>query len=182
MQENSDPVCCSGGAEGADLEWGCAATKSNHAVMHFVFAGHRSRADKDQLVELTKDQLEVANDHLARANKSLHRRWPVSNYFVGNLLRRNYYQVVWSQSLYAISGFDSYGMVEGGTAWAVQMMIDLNPGAGIYVFDQKVGQWYQWKGGWVPVIKPPKPDGIYAGIGSRKLLTAGKEAIWKVFE
>ena len=181
MQENSDSVCCSGAAQGADTSWGKSALAHGHSVMHFAFKGHRSDVPPETVHILSRAELEKADDHLERANKSLRRKWPVQQQYVANLLRRNYYQVKWSESLYAISNFDSYGMVSGGTAWAVQMMIDLHPGAGVYVFDQKVKQWYQWKGGWIPIAKPPRPTGVYAAVGTRELNAAGKDAIEAVF-
>ncbi len=182
MQEKDKPVCCSGGALGADLAWGIAAHAAGHDVIHFIFRNHHSTADPKQLHVLTQDQLLVADGHLVKANKTLRRKWPVSNDFVANLLRRNYYQVVYSDSLYAISSFDGYGMVKGGTAWAVQMMIDIHPNAKIYVFDQQVERWFQWKGAWMPSMQPPAPDGLYAAIGSRELTAAGLRAIESIFQ
>lgn len=181
MQDNNDPVCCSGGADGADYAWGVEAAKHGHGVMHFVFSGHKSKAPKHQLVCLDEQQLTVANEHVARANDTLKRSWPPKSRFVGNLLRRNYYQVIWSGSLYAIGTFDKNGGVAGGTAWAVEMMKNLHPEGKIYFYDQKRGNWAQWKGGWFSIIKPPKPEGIWAGIGTRDLNEKGTKAIIDVF-
>ena len=181
MQENT-PICCSGGAVGADLAWGYAAEAAGHDVMHFIFQGHKSTASKEQLYVLNREQLAEAEPHLTNANKTVKRRWPVNNQFVGNLLRRNYFQVRYSDSLYAVTHFDNYGMVDGGTAWAVQMMIDLHPNARIYLFDQKVGSWFQWKGAWMPAMQPSTPTGIYAAVGSRALSPKGLAAIKSVFE
>ena len=165
--QNEKPVCCSGGAVGSDLSWGNAAEAAGHDVIHFVFAGHRSTAKRDQLHYLSRDELAIANDHLAKANKKLQRKWPVRSEFVANLLQRNYYQVLYSGSLYAVSHLDHNGMVAGGTAWAVQMMNDLHPEAPMFLFDQKIRQWYSWKGTWVPVLQPSAPTGVYAAVGSR---------------
>lgn len=179
MQEK--PVCLSGGAKGADLAWGDAATAAGHDVLHFVFAGHRSTAPREQLHFLSREELELAEPHLVKANKRLRRKWPVRNDFVANLLRRNFFQVRHSDSLYAVSHLDRDGMVAGGTSWACAMMIDLHPEAPIFLFDQKVSQWYRWKGAWMPCLQPPVPTGVYAGVGSRDLLPSGEKAIVDVF-
>lgn len=178
----TDNVCCSGGAIGADTHWGIEAQAHGHSVIHLSFKGHKADTSSGEIITLTHEQLLQADDHLARANKSLRRKWPVSNYHVACLLRRNYFQVAWSDSLYGVSHFDLNGQVDGGTAWAVQMMIDLHPGAPVYVFDQNLKQWFQWKGRWMPIACPPTPSGAYAGVGSRKLKETGREAISALYE
>ena len=172
-----DNVCLSGGADGADLQWGMTAGTRGDAVIHFIFRGHRSKAPEAEKVVLTRAQLLEADPFLEKANKTLKRRFPGSNDFVNSLLRRNYYQVAWSQACYAISEIDKNQLVKGGTAWAVQMFLDLHPEGKCYVFDQKKEQWFQWKNGWCPIISPPAPEGVWAGIGTRELNEAGKKAI-----
>ena len=172
------PICLSGGAEGADLQWGMVAGKAGHQVYHFIFAGHRSKAPKSELVTLTHDMLVAADPHLEIANKTLKRRWPVSNNWVAGLLRRNFYQIENAGSLYAVSTIGDDGLVEGGTSWAVQMMIDHHGKKGrVFVYDQKRQQWFRWEGLWVPIDSPPVPKGIWAGIGTRELNPYGKQAI-----
>jgi len=178
--DNATDICLSGGAVGADLQWGMTAGHLGHAVIHFGFNGHRSQAPESEIITLTKAQLAEADPHLEKANKTLNRTWPISDYFISNLLRRNYYQVAWSSSLYAISEIDRRGLVKGGTAWAVQMFIDLHPDGKAYVYDQIKKQWYQWKGAWLPIIHPPLPSGVWAGVGTRKLNDDGKAAIRKL--
>lgn len=172
-------LCLSGGADGADVQWGMVAGRAGYAVRHFTFAGHRSQAPAEEIVVLTKDQLAVADVHLHTANKTMKRKWPVSNQFVANLLRRNYYQVAWSDAVYAVASIEK-GMVTGGTCWAVQMFLDrfgFDP-APVYVFDQVTDRWLTWNGtGWDEIETPPKPSGVWAGIGSRDLKDNGKMAI-----
>lgn len=186
-----DKLCLSGGAEGADLQWGMCAGKAGHSVLHFIFQGHRSKAPKEELVVLTNYQLlwdgqdeetrKSVDEYLARANETLKRRWPVQNDFVASLLRRNYYQVAHADAVYAVSSIDKNGLVKGGTAWAVQMFIDrFNGGVcDAYVFDQDENGWFTWDGslGWSDIIEPPTPSRVWAGIGSRELKENGKNAI-----
>jgi hypothetical protein len=178
---DTEDVCLSGGADGADLAWGTSAAAYGHSVVHWTFRGHRSKASASQIVVLAPDQLLVADPYLEHANLTLKRRWPVANNFVASLLRRNYYQVAWSDSCYAISALDKNGLVKGGTAWATQMFTDMHPDGRCYVFDQNSQQWYQWKGAWCPIIAPPRPTGVYAGIGSRELNPDGERAIMELY-
>ena len=177
---NLDNVCLSGGADGADLQWGMVAGLAGHAVVHFHFDGHRSKAPVQELVKLSQEKLAAADEYLMKANKTMNRRWPVSNQFVGNLLRRNYYQVAWSDAVYAVASIEN-GMVTGGTCWASQMFLDrFEPGQPVpaYVYDQKTSQWLTWGGtSWEPIVSPPVPAGVWAGIGSRELGDNGKQAI-----
>ena len=172
------PICLSGGAEGADLQWGMVAGSSGHKVFHFIFEGHRSRAPSSELVVITEDLLVLADEHLFKANETVKRRVP-SNPFVRNLLRRNWYQVKDSESVYAVSSI-KVGMVDGGTAWATAMFMDRHDrtsGIPVYVYDQTTSKWFSWNGGWTATEEVPKPCGVWTGVGSRKLETNGKEAI-----
>lgn len=172
------PICLSGGAEGADMQWGMCAGKAGHQVYHFIFAGHRSKAPASEHVVLTEDMLRVADPFLAKANETMKRRFPTSNGFVNSLLRRNHYQVRDAGSLYAVSTIGKDGLVSGGTSWAVQMFLDQHgANSRCYIFDQARLQWFSWQGLWVAIDRPPEPKGIWAGIGSRELTNEGKDAI-----
>lgn len=171
--------CLSGGADGSDLLWGKAAKAMGHHVVHFSFAGARTKADKDEIVILTAAQLRIADEVCLRANQMLHRRFPPRSTHVLNLLRRNWYQVETAQSLYAISSLVN-GSVSGGTAWAVAFFLIQHKMAACaaYVFDQETCHWHQWTGAsWEPIYEPPMPEGIWAGIGTRNINIVGKLAI-----
>lgn len=159
-----DHVCLSGGADGADLLWGECAGRAGHSVFHFIFAGHRSKAPAHEIAVLPDTILAEADEHVAKANRSLQRRFPTANPFTDNLLRRNWFQVRDAGSLYAVSTIRK-GKVQGGTAWAVQMFIDRG-GTDAFVFDQNQGLWCGW---------------VYAGIGSRAITDPGIIAIMEIF-
>lgn len=172
-------MCLSGGADGADLQWGMTAGFAGHEVVHWSFRGHKSQAPLQEIAVLTTAQLEAADQYLERANKTLLRgSLNKRSTTVKNLLRRNWYQVEHAERLYAVA--EIHGIkVAGGTGWAVQMFIDRHNGypCEAYVFDQELVQWFCWKGEWAEIDSPPKPYGVWAGIGTRKLNLAGKTAI-----
>lgn len=177
------PMCVSGGADGSDSQFGMCAGTAGHTVFHFCFDGHRTGVPESERVYLKADQLAEADPYLERANQTLGRRFPTSSSYTNNLLRRNYFQQRDSGSMYAVvEGFDAQNRPLGGTAWALQMFIDRHEGeaCAAYVFDQSSDRWMTWTDqGWTPITAPPKPTGVWAGIGTRAkgLKPNGKTAI-----
>jgi hypothetical protein len=177
-------LCLSGGADGADLAWGDAARRHGHRVVHFSFAGHRTRARPDERRVLSAAELAAADPFLARANATLRRRWPPARPYALNLLRRDWYQVRDAGSVYAVAERDRRGRIAGGTAWAVQMFLDRHEGAACaaYLFDPREARWFAWQGEWTPLAAPPQPQGAWAGIGTRRLPPSGAAAIARLFD
>lgn len=182
-----DDLCLSGGADGADLQWGMMAGRVGHSVIHWSFQDHKSKAPSSEIVILDDTSLGEADSFLKRANLTLKRRFPGKSLFINNLLRRNYYQIRWAESLYAV-GVMKDGQVQGGTAWATQMYmdrftIDKEPmeNCQLYFYDQALDVWLQWKSDWqILETQPPMPIGIWAGVGTRELSDSGKWAIRNV--
>ena len=77
---------------------------------------------------------------------------------------------------------DTSAATVSGTGWAVQMAIDRGIKE-IYVFDLITKFWGVPEHGmfWGSEILPPKPYGIYTGIGSRELTDAGYKAITELY-
>jgi len=181
-------ICLSGGAKGSDAQWGMNAGRDGQSVIHWSFEGHKHYVAEQEVVRLTQDQLLRADEALLKASKTLKRPWPGKrSKNVSSLLRRNWYQIAWSDSVYAVSTINEKNLVDGGTGWAVQMYLDRMASLAqfepipLYVFDQAREQWFQWVGGWKAINSPPKPQGIWAGIGTRDLNDAGKWAIRNLF-
>lgn len=178
----------SGGASGSDTVWGLFALALKHDVIHWSFKEHKcDEYSKSRSVILDQNQLDQADDALKKANRSLKRRFPASNQYTNNLLRRNFYQVRWASHLYGIGMFESSGLVKGGTAWAVQMFIDRMHTEGkelyLWFFDQEHKKWFTYhKGNWSEIRTPPVPSGVYAGIGTRDITEDGEMAIENLYE
>lgn len=168
----------SGGAYGADTVWENAATKYGVKTNAWSFEGHTGVISPNAIV-LTKEQLAEADGHLAKANETLERKWPTSQEYKSNLLRRNWYQVKDSDAVFAVSTLDN-GIVTGGTAWAVQMALDT--GKPVFLYEQNQKQWLVNNGdGWKQTDTPTLTKN-FAGIGSRQVNEAGEAAIEAVFE
>jgi hypothetical protein len=73
-------------------------------------------------------------------------------------------------------------MVKGGTGWAVGMAIE--EGKPVYVFDQEKEQWFTYNailGAFLPLYDTPVLTSNFAGIGTRELNDAGRQAIRDVY-
>jgi hypothetical protein len=189
VQNKHNPnICLSGGADGADLEWGSCATAAGHDVIHWSFPGHRTRAPADQIIRLSDKDLDVATDALNSAARTLEKS-PPTRPIISRLTRRNYYQVAWSASCYAVTVIqdttdEAAKRKIGGTAWATTIFAQMHPeNREMYLFDQEKDGWFRWdpdSQGWVAMPageSPPRPRGIWAGIGSRDLRENGRDAI-----
>ena len=94
-----------------------------------------------------------------------------------DLLARNWCQVKYSDAIFAIGRIKN-GVVQGGTAWAVQMAIDAHKP--VYLFDQASERWLTCRDLWLPCDVPVLTHN-FAGIGSRDISNAGICAIGEVY-
>lgn len=170
----------SGGAHGSDTAWDdigfeFGMIRNNH----YYAEGEKTPKGN---VALSKSQLLEADQYLKEANKTLRRRFPSKNEYVNNLLRRNWWQVKNSDAIFAISTITN-DKVDGGTGWAVHMGMAV--GKPVYVFDQIKEKWYTHLPeivGFMEMPDVPKLTKNFAGIGTREINEAGKNAIREVYK
>ena len=189
-------VLFSGGAKGADAEFGKEAKIAGFQVIHWSFSGHATEGKESFRRLLSKDVLEKADVHLKRASTSLCRSMPKSPY-TKKLLRRDLFQVYYADCIYAVSYIDendtdSLLKIIGGTAWACQMYVDRFKPIGVeaaercrlYFFNITSKKWLQWNPSdaiWMNIEKPEAARGRCAGIGARSITTLSKQAIASLF-
>jgi hypothetical protein len=180
----------SGGAEGSDRIWGEIAAEfgvNPNNIKHYYGEGHKTPYGN---TPLTESQLAEANEALDRAADALGR--DIENIkknkpYEYSLLRRNYYQIKDATSVLAVGSFvkDKEGKitnkVSGGTAYAIEFAKE--KGIPIYLYDQENKKWMSYEdGSWKQYNGIPTPTSNFAGIGTRKITEAGKQAIRDVFE
>lgn len=175
-KEESTFVNHSGGAKGSDTVWGEVGSEFGVTSKHYYAEGQRTPSGN---TPLTKEQLAEADKHLTKANSKLNRRFPTSNDYANNLLRRNWFQVKNADTVYAIGHISDNGTVDGGTGWAVQMAIDNNKD--VYVFDQQRLTWYRNRNKQWSEVTTPKLTPNFAGIGTREITREGIQAIRNVY-
>ena len=113
------------------------------------------------------------------------------------MLARNWSQVKYSDEIFAIGyivkvgkknikGYYNRGkfdMVDGGTGYAVQMAI--NNQKPVYVYDQKVDEWFRWSYSSLSFIQMKDSPKIkfqnFAGIGTRQISKNGIEVITEIY-
>jgi len=176
---NNTYINHSGGAYGSDFYWGNIGEKYGVESKHYYGEGNKTPFGN---TPVSKSAMKEADSHLEKANKTLNRRFPTSNEYVNNLLRRNWQQVKNSDAIFAVSTIADNNTVNGGTGWAVQMAIDNNKP--VHVFDQDKGKWYEYNystKSWDETDTPTLTKN-FAGIGSRKIDDTGKKAIEEVYK
>lgn len=167
----------SGGAIGADTAWDEIGKEFGMVNNnHYYFEGFKTPNGN---TSIPIEQKNEADAKLKKANETLHRRFPTSKEYVNNLLRRNWWQVKNSDAIFAISSITD-NKVDGGTGWAVHMAIGENKP--VYVFDQKIKQWFTWNGSSFIPTEIPTLTKNFAGIGTREINDAGKQAIREVYQ
>ena len=166
-------VCFSGGAAGADRLFGMWASENGHEEIHFSFDKHKVHVKEETVIQLPTELLtctEVLNQ-LKLANRTLGRSVPRFGY-VYNLLARNSYQIYCTERVYTIGELISPSQLDGGTAWAVQMYLDLDgDNKEIYhydIMDKKVYQYCNKTRQFIEVDTVPTPHGKWTGIGTRR--------------
>lgn len=169
----------SGGAIGSDSYWGEIGKKYGVESKHYYRDGSKTPAGN---TPVSDSVLKEADNHLEEANKTLNRRFPTTNEYVNNLLRRNWQQVKNSDAIFAVSTIASDNTVNGGTGWAVQMAID--NGKPVHAFDQNKGKWFEYNystKSWNETDTPTLTQN-FAGIGTRELNETGEKAIEEVYK
>lgn len=175
-ETNSVYINHSGGAIGSDTLWDQIGEQFGVISKHYYAEGQNTPNGN---TPLTRQQLSEADLHLIEANSKLNRRFPTSNDYVNNLLRRNWFQVKNADAIFAIGTIANNGTVNGGTGWAVQMAIDNNKD--VYVFDQSRLKWYRNRNNKWSETTTPKLTPNFAGIGTREITQEGIQAIKNVY-
>lgn len=167
----------SGGAIGSDTAWDTIGREFGMTNnKHYYFEGYKTPNGNTSIPISLKNEADVK---LKEANKTLGRKFPTSKEYVNNLLRRNWWQVKNSDSIFAISTITD-NKVDGGTGWAVHMAIAENKP--VYVFDQKINKWFTWSNNKFVEVDTPVLTKNFAGIGTREINENGKQAIRDVYE
>ena len=171
-------VVYSGGAEGADHAWGEAMGKYGARIIHYYYGSKTPHGN----TPLSEAEYREGIEHVKIANKTLQRQG-IDKYMP--LLSRDWFQVKNAEAVVAIGKMKG-GVVDGGTAWAVQMASDRR--IPIYFFDQDSGRWVErvyrqtgdgkHSGSWIDGKgRAPVIPFRAALIGSRNLQDSGRKAI-----
>lgn len=170
-------ILFSGGAPGAEAEFGACAERHGIEEVNFTFEGHKIDRHRGVRV-LNHEELQAGDVSLAYVSKLMHRRFTDSP-TIRRVLQTLWYQVNNGQEIYVIGTIQDDGTVRGGTGWGAEFAKLCNKP--LFVFDQEKNAWFAWTGeDWEkrtssngPIIAHPH----FSGTGTRTLQANGKRAI-----
>jgi hypothetical protein len=169
----------SGGADGAEAEFGACSERWGIGEINFSFAG-RTVVRKRGIVELTEAELKQGSVSPAYVEAQLHRRFPATPGFQ-RILQSIWHQVSTSGEVFVVGTILPDGTVKGGTGWAAELARHFHKP--LHVFDQERKVWRSWTNqAWVDVPPPVITRARFTGSGTRLLSDEGREAIRNLFE
>jgi len=176
-----DCILFSGGAHGAEAEFGACAERHRVEEVNFTFDGHKIARQRGVRV-LNHEELQNGDVSLAYVSRLMHRRFADAP-TIRKILQTIWYQVNSGQEIYVIGAVLEDGTVRGGTGWGAEFAKLCNKP--LHVFDQDKNSWFTWTGeDWEkrssangPLITHPH----FTGTGTRTLTANGKRAIADLF-
>jgi hypothetical protein len=174
--QKSDFILFSGGAAGAEAEFGACAERHGIEEVNFTFDGHKIARQRGVRV-LNHEELQSGDVSLEYVSRLMHRRYTDSP-TIRKVLQTLWYQVNNGQEIYVVGAILEDETVRGGTGWGAEFAKLCNKP--LFVFDQEKDGWFQWTGskwnalgGDTPTITHPH----FTGTGTRQIRDNATRAI-----
>jgi ribosomal protein L20A (L18A) len=178
--QKSDFILFSGGAPGAEAEFGACAERHGIEEVNFTFEGHHIARRRGVRV-LNHEELQNGDVSLEYVSRLMHRRYTDSP-TIRRVLQTLWYQINNGQEIYVVGAILDDGTVRGGTGWGAEFAKLCNKP--LFVFDQEKDGWFEWtgsdwksRGATTPTITHPH----FTGTGTRTIHDNGKRAIEELF-
>jgi hypothetical protein len=173
--KREDFILFSGGAPGAEAEFGQAAERHGIEEVNFTFDGHTSVRTRGVRV-LNHEELQMGDVSLEYVSKLMHRRYTDSP-LIRKVLQTLWYQINNGQEIYVIGVIQDDDTVRGGTGWGAEFAKLCNKP--LFVFDQEKDGWFSWLGeAWKPLTETPViTHPHFTGTGTRTIHENGRRAI-----
>ncbi len=168
----------SGGAQGAEAEFGAVAEKAGMEEINFTFEGHPVSRQRG-LRHLTQEELLHGDVSLSYVSKLMHRSY-TQGPLLKKVLQSIWHQINSAEEVFVIGKILEDGTVKGGTGWGAEFAKLCNKP--LHVFDQDEKQWHWWNGDDWEKGSPKIQKKHIAGTGTRFLNDAGKQAIADLFK
>src|SRR5579862_8168697 len=114
----SDSILFSGGAPGAEAEFGACAERHGVEEVNFTFDGHKINRHRGVRV-LNHEELQAGDVSLEYVSRLLKRRYTDSP-LIRKVLQTLWYQVNNGQEIYVVGAILDDGTVRGGTGWGAE--------------------------------------------------------------
>jgi hypothetical protein len=138
----SECILFSGGAPGAEAEFGACAERHGVEEVNFTFEGHKIARSRGVRM-LNHEELQAGDVSLTYVSGLLHRRYTDSP-AIRKVLQTLWYQVNSGQEIYVIGTILDDKTVRGGTGWGAEFAKLCNKP--LHVFDQDKDGWFRWTG------------------------------------
>jgi len=174
-----DVILFSGGAPGAEAEFGACAERHGIEEVNFTFDGH-TIARMRGVRMLNHEELQAGDVSLEYVSKLMHRKYTDSP-TLRRILQTLWYQVNNGQEIYVVGVIQDDDTVRGGTGWGAEFAKLCNKP--LFVFDQEKNGWFEWVADrWTacaaaPLISHPH----FTGTGTRRIQENGQRAIEELF-
>jgi hypothetical protein len=171
-------ILFSGGAQGAEAEFGAAAERSGIEEVNFTFEGHKMARTRG-IRMLNHEELKKGDVSLTYVSGILKRQYPNAP-VIRKVLQTIWYQVNNGQEVYVVGRIMDDGTVRGGTGWGAEFAKICNKP--LFVFDQEKDKWFAWEEDhWVVRENPVIGHRHITGTGTRFLEENGRRAIADLF-
>ena len=175
---SSDCILFSGGAAGAEAEFGACAERHGVEEVNFTFDGHKIARHRG-VRGLNHEELRNGDVSLEYVARLLNRRYSDSP-TIRKVLQTLWFQVNSGQEIYVIGTILDDGTVRGGTGWGAEFAKICNKP--LHVFDQDKDHWSCWNGrAWDACDTPTITHPHFTGTGTRMLHDNGRRAIDALF-
>jgi len=176
-----DGILFSGGAPGAEAEFGAGAERLGIDEVNFTFEGHTMARHRGVRV-LNHEELQSGDVSLEYVSRLMRRRYSDAP-TIRKVLQTLWYQVNSGQEVYVIGTILEDDTVRGGTGWGAEFAKLCNKP--LHVFDQEKNSWFTWTGEeWEKRSSANGPiitHVHFTGTGTRKIQANGKKAIEDLF-
>ena len=175
----NEAILFSGGAQGAESEFGLAAERFGIEEVNFSFEGHEMYRKRGIRV-LNHEELKQGDVSLTYVSNLMNRKFPQTPLF-RKILQSIWFQINSGQEIFVVGKILDDNTVKGGTGWGAEFAKLCNKP--LYVFDQEQNGWYKWNGdNWISTKSPVISLAHFTGTGTRMLNSKGKKAIEELFD
>ncbi|MFN8062514.1 MAG: hypothetical protein U0Q12_25405 [Vicinamibacterales bacterium] len=180
--QKDDFILYSGGAVGAEAEFGANAERHGIEEVNFTFEGH-ARVRQRGLRVLNHEELKSGDVSLQYVSRLMNRRY-TDSVALRKLFQTIWYQINSAQQIFVVGEILDDRTVKGGTGWGAEFAKLCNKP--LHVFDQPKRGWFTWNDvEWVARPKGQEPvitAAHFAGTGTRNLDALGRDAIRELFD
>jgi hypothetical protein len=174
-----DSILYSGGAAGAEAEFGGCAERHGIEEVNFTFDGHTIQRRRGVRV-LNHEELQAGDVSLEYVSRLMHRRYTDAP-TIRKVLQTLWYQINNGQEIYVVGAIQPDETVKGGTGWGAEFAKLCNKP--LFVFDQDKNGWCRWTAETFEAVKDPViKHKHFTGTGTRFLKDNGRAAIHALFD